>query len=97
MGKFLPAATSTPSPGTRKSYAGCMAKNQQEYADAIDTINQKVAAGEMTAGEAEVWRQRLLVEASAKPRPMWAKVLIFVAVVIIGIIILRLVAVASGA
>lgn len=74
-----------------------MAKNQQEYADAIDTISRKVAAGEMTAGEADVWRQRLLVEASLKPRPLWAKVLIFVAFVILAIIILRLVAAASGA
>jgi hypothetical protein len=32
-----------------------MAKNQQEYADAIDTINRKLAAREMTAGEADVW------------------------------------------
>lgn len=73
-----------------------MAKNQQEYADAIDTINLKVAAGEMTAGEADVWRQRLLAEASAKPRPMWAKLLIVVAVVIVGIIIMRLIVSASG-
>ena len=73
-----------------------MTNRQQEYADAIDTIERKRAAGEMSDGEADVWRQRLLVEASAKPRPMWAKLLIVVAVVIVGIIILRLVASASG-
>jgi hypothetical protein len=67
------------------------AQDAQEYADALDTINRKVAAGEMTAGEADVWRQRLLAEASAKPRPVWAQLLIVIAVVIIGIIIMRLI------
>jgi len=64
--------------------------NQHEYADAINTINRRVAAGEMTDGEADVWRQKLLAESTERPRPMWVKVLIVIVVVVVGIILLRM-------
>jgi cytochrome c-type biogenesis protein CcmH/NrfG len=73
-----------------------MDKQQQEYADALDEVDRKVAAGEMTAGEAAVWRQKLLAESTERPRPTWAKVLIVVAVVVVAILIMRVFVAVAG-
>lgn len=66
-----------------------MNKQQQEYAEALDEIDRKVAAGEMTNGEAFVWREQLAAEMKVRTRPTWQKVLIFIAVVIVAFILLR--------
>jgi hypothetical protein len=72
------------------------AKDPQEYAAALDEINRKVAAGEMTEGAAVVWRRRLLDEMGEKPRPLWARVMLGIALVIIFLIIVRFLMVALG-
>jgi len=73
-----------------------MSNRQQEYADALDEIERKRAAGEMTDGEADVWRQKLLAESTERPRPMWVKVLIVVAVLVVAILIMRFIAAVAG-
>lgn len=67
------------------------AQDAQQYADALDEINRKVAAGEMTDGAAAVWRQRLTAEMGESSRPGWQKFLIFIVVVVVGLILLRLI------
>lgn len=67
-----------------------MSDRQHECAEALDALERKRAAGEMSAGEADVWRQRLLAESSRPARPTWVKALIVLAVVVVGIVWLRI-------
>ena len=68
----------------------------QEYAAALDEIDRKVAVGEMTDGAAVVWEQHLIAEMAEKTRPLWARALIGIVLVIVVLIIARIVAVALG-
>jgi hypothetical protein len=68
-----------------------MTKWQQEYASALDEIDRKVAAGEMTNGEAFVRREQLAADMKGFAiRPVGQRVLIVIAVVIVAFILLRL-------
>lgn len=63
------------------------AANAKQYADALDEVNRKVTVGEMTEGEATVWRQRLTAEMGDLGRPGWQKVLIFIVFAVIALIL----------
>lgn len=73
-------------------------KWQQEYADALDAIEKKRAAGTMTEGEAAAWRQRLLSEMDGKMRPScWAGasrillgVIVLIVILFIGYLVTRM-------
>lgn len=71
-------------------------KDPQEYADALDEIDRKVAAGEITDGAAVVWEQRLIAEMADKRRSLWARVLLGILFVTVVLIIARIVVVALG-
>ena len=62
-------------------------EDAKQYAEALDEISRKVAAGEMTEGEGAVWRQRLTAEMGDLGRPGWQKVLIFIVFVVIALIL----------
>jgi hypothetical protein len=72
------------------------AADAKQYAAALDLVEQRRKSGSLTDGEADVWRGRLLAEASRPARPAWVKVFIVIAVVIVGIIIMRLIVSAMG-
>ena len=62
---------------------------QKEYADAIDEVERRRKSGQMTEGEALVWKQRLLTEMDSQLRPTFARIgsrLSMVLVVLIAVL-----------
>lgn len=52
-----------------------MASNwQQEYADALDEVERRRKSGQLTEGQALVWKQRLITEMNSQFRPAFARI-----------------------
>lgn len=73
-----------------------MSRKQEEYAKALDLLDQMRANGQVTENEFALRRTRLLAEASKPPRQWSIKFLIFAGVVagiyFVMLILVRLVA-----
>ncbi len=47
---------------------------QKEYADALDEVERRRTSGELSEGEALVWKQRLLTELNVRSRSTFARI-----------------------
>ena len=76
------------------------AATAKSYAESFDMIDQKLAAGQMTPGDATVGRLRLTAEIHELTRPLWQRIIIVLISlsIVVGavVLIVRIVTAASG-